>query len=192
MENSIKIDTFPITGDMYQLKSIDIINSNFLSLKKWHDAFDVFCKLDNTTGDTRLYIEGASCIDTEDLKVNHIQSKEEYNPSGSTHTEYNRLFEISKNIFKWKGFIVDDDGITLPMECIHPIDDGYNSIERLNTQLKNAGSYANGLIWIILNVSSDYVFVSISNHNSIGLNPGDAMTIICYEGSWFCLGKTPD
>lgn len=189
MDNSVKIDTFPITEDMYQLKSINIINSNFLSLKKWHDEFDAFCKLNKDTNRTRLYLEDVTRIDTEDLKVNHIQSIDTYNPSGTTGEEVNRLFEISRDVFRYKGFVIDQDGMSIPNECIYNIKNE-ESLRILNDKLRNPGRYCNGLVLIVLNSSSLYASISLSDSKIIFLSQGDSAILMQHEGSWFCLGKS--
>lgn len=185
MENTIKIDTFPITEDMYQLKSIDIINSNFLSLKKWHDIFAKFCKLNDDYGrnNIRLYFENVTSIETADLKTDHIQSIDKYEPHGVTG-EPNRLFEMSRDILKWKSFVVNKDGMCMPTEAIHKIDTA-DDLVKIQQDLDYPGRWANGLIYIILNARNEPSEIRLSDANSIMLWPAEAVTLLQFEGIWF-------
>lgn len=188
MENNIHIDTFPITEDMYQLKSIDIINSNFLSIKKWHDAFDDFCKLNTEAGLTRLYIEKATSIESDDVKTDHIMSKAVYEPSGTVQNDADSpMFEISGTAFRYKGFIIDADGIHLPLECAVAVKDDHD-LEVLNADLAIPGKYANMFIRIILNATSqDIEIQNIGNNEARTLGPRESITIMHYEGFWYAL-----
>lgn len=186
MENNIKINVFPITEDMYQLKSIDIINSNFLSLKKWHDTFDDFCKLNTEAQVTRFYIENATAIDTDDLTVDHIRSRQEYNPEGALIGEHNWTFEISPDMFKYKNFIIDSEGMSLPLEnimCIKDDQDVDTLIEMINTP----GKYANGTVKIVLNATGEAINISNIDGTLISVFNGEGRTLLQNEGHWFVI-----
>lgn len=186
MENTIDIKTFPITEDMYQLKSIDIINSNFVYLKNWHDEYKEFCKMndENSDGKTRLYFENVTSMESDDIKTSHIQSIEDYNPSGVTN-ESSKLFEISGDLFKWKSFIIDSDGMTLPTSLIHPIY-ASNDVVNIEDDIKEAGKYVNGFIYIIVNCSSVSYNVTI-NSKYVACDSGKGLTLLQWEGSWYIL-----
>ena len=185
MKNTIKIDAFPVTEDMYQLKSIDIINSNFLSLKKWHDTFSKFCKLNDDYGrnNIRLYFENVTSIETADLKTDHIQSIDKYEPYGATG-EPNRLFEMSRDTLKWKSFVVNKDGMCMPTEAIHKIDTE-DDLVKINQDLSDPGRWVNGLIYVILNARNEPSEIRLSNATSVTLRPADAVTLLQFEGIWF-------
>lgn len=185
MLNTINIDTFPITEDMYQLKSIDIINSNFLSIQKWHNIYDNFCKIndDYGTNNIRLSFENITSIESSDIKTDHIQSIDEYEPYG-TAGEPSRLFEISRDVFKWKSFVLNSDGMCMPIEAIHKISDN-NDISQINNDLSNPGRWANGLIYIVLNTMNITVAIHLSDQRRVGIEPNGAATLMQYEGVWY-------
>ena len=185
MLNTINIDTFPITEDMYQLKSIDIINSNFLSIQKWHNIYENFCKINDDYGvdNIRLSFENITSIESADIKTDHIQSIDEYEPYGTTG-EPSRMFEMSRDVFKWKSFILNRDGMCMPIEAIHKISSN-NDISQVNNDLSDPGRWANGLIYIVLNSMSNNVTINLSNQRHILIEPGGAVTLMQYEGIWY-------